>query len=487
MGMNKKEFSIKQILGCAVLLYWMLVGLFYFAAGDGLYQGAASSAMVSPKDILPTVKQADVLSQKFLCETDTVERIVLYGMTYGRSNTDIIEVAIKDETDAVLAVQQLNTAEITASGNWEMVFPSPIQNTDDRLLTLQITSVRGREDDGVTFYYGDSVSTSRMDMKISIQEDMVLHVNGQPTSGKLCFSVVGTNYYKTGQYYWPVACVLGLGLGMYALYTVRSIGRRDTLCLRLIVVFKKYRFLIKQLVNRDFKTKYKRSVLGVFWSFLNPLLTMMVQYLVFSTLFKSDIANFPVYLLTGIITFSYFGEVTSMCLTSIIGNAGLITKVYVPKYIYPLSRALSSTTNFMFSLIPLAIVMLLTRTPITKSVLLVPFVIFCAFMFSLGIGLILSSLMVFFRDTQFLWGVISMIWMYATPIFYPETIIPDRLMTLFKMNPMYHIIRAFRIILIDGISPEPRAYLFCLIAAVVPFIVGVCVFKKSQDKFIFYI
>ena len=213
-------------------------------------------------------------------------------------------------------------------------------------------------------------------------------------------------------------------------------------------------------------------------------MTMMVQYIVFSTLFKSDIPNFAVYLLIGIVCFSFFSEACGMALTSIVGNASLITKVYVPKYIYPLTRVMSSTINFGLSLLPLLAVLLITRTPIRPAILLLPFGVCCLFALALGVGMLLASAMVFFRDTQFLWGVVSMLWMYATPIFYPESIIPNQFMLIFKMNPLYHIIRFIRTILINGVSPEPKAYALALIASVVPLVIGATVFKRTQDRFV---
>ena len=148
---------------------------------------------------------------------------------------------------------------------------------------------------------------------------------------------------------------------------------------------------------------------------------------------------------------------------------------------------MSSTVNFLLSLIPLFAVVLITRTPIRWSFLLMPLPIICLFAISLGIGMALASSMVFFRDTQFLWGVISMLWMYATPIFYPESILPQKLMPLFKCNPLYHILRFMRTILMNGVSPEPKAYLFMAIASFVPLVIGVIVFKKTQDRFVLYI
>ena len=211
---------------------------------------------------------------------------------------------------------------------------------------------------------------------------------------------------------------------------------------------------------------------------------MIVQYIVFSTLFRSNIENFAVYLLIGIVCFNFFSESTAMSLNSIVGNASLITKVYVPKYIYPLTRVMSSTINFLLALIPLIVVLLITRTAIHPAALLLPLGVICLFFVSLGIGMLLASAMVFFRDTQFLWGVISMLWMYMTPIFYPESIIPAKIMPLYKCNPLYHIIRFIRTILINGVSPEPKAYGLMLIATFVPFIIGVIVFKKTQDRFV---
>ena len=156
-------------------------------------------------------------------------------------------------------------------------------------------------------------------------------------------------------------------------------------------VWCRYGFLIKQLVSRDFKTKYKRSVLGYLWSFLNPLMTMMVQYIVFSQLFRSNIENFPVYLLSGIVLFSFFTESVGQGLTAILANASLITKVYVPKYIYPVTKVVSSSINLFISLIPLMIVVLLTGQRITKAILLIPFPLICLLIFCIGMTFMLCT------------------------------------------------------------------------------------------------
>ena len=214
---------------------------------------------------------------------------------------------------------------------------------------------------------------------------------------------------------------------------------------------------------------------------------MAVQYVVFSTLFKSDTPNYPVYLLSGIVFFNFFSEAVSVGMTSITGNASLIKKVYMPKYIYPFSKLFSSLINFGLALIPLFLVMLVTGTAIRPSVLLLLYDIFCLLCFVMGMILLLSTAMTFFQDTQFLWGVISMLWMYLTPLFYPESIIPQSLLTLYHMNPMYQYITFARICIIDGVSPEPMAYLWCLLSSVLVLLLGIWTFKKQQDKFVLYL
>ncbi|MBE6975822.1 MAG: ABC transporter permease [Ruminococcaceae bacterium] len=255
----------------------------------------------------------------------------------------------------------------------------------------------------------------------------------------------------------------------------------------LCTVYSRYTFLIKQLVSRDFKTKYKRSALGMAWSFVNPLLTMTVQYVVFSTLFKSDIPNYPVYLLTGIVFFSFFNEALTLGMTSITGNAALIKKVYMPKYIYPVSRVLSSLINFAFALMPLFLVVIFTGTPFQPAMLLLIFDIVCLLAFVTGMTLLLTTAMTFFQDTQFLWSVVSMMWQYVTPVFYPESIIPAKFLPIYRLNPMYQFITFARTCIIDGVSPGPSAYLRCILTAGIVLLLGVGVFRKQQNKFVLYV
>ncbi len=249
----------------------------------------------------------------------------------------------------------------------------------------------------------------------------------------------------------------------------------------------RYRFLMEQLIRRNFHTKYRQSVLGVLWSFLNPLLTMAVQYVVFSTLFRSSIDHFPVYLLTGIILFGFFTECVSLGMDSIVLNGPLITKVAMPKLVYPLSRCLSSLISLIISLAPLLIAMLLSGTPFTPALLAVPVVILLLFCFTLGVTLILCTLNVFFRDTRFLWSVLSLLWTYATPIFYPVGIIPAAWQPLFRLNPMFQLIDALRTVIIGGAWPTAMQWGLCLLGAALPLAIGLAVFRKYEDRFVFHL
>ena len=249
----------------------------------------------------------------------------------------------------------------------------------------------------------------------------------------------------------------------------------------------RYSFLLEQLVKRNFNTKYRQSVLGVLWSFLNPLMTMAVQYLVFSQLFRSDITHFPVYLLTGIILFSFFNECVPLGMDSIVLNGPLITKVAMPKLIYPLSRSISSFISLVISLVPLLGAMLLSGTPLTPALLLVPAAIVLLFLFSLGMSLILCTLNVFFRDTRFLWSVVSLLWTYATPIFYPISIIPAAWQPIFRLNPMFQFIDFLRTVILRGAWPSWGQWGACLLCAALPLALGLLVFRRNEHKFVFHL
>ena len=251
--------------------------------------------------------------------------------------------------------------------------------------------------------------------------------------------------------------------------------------------FFKYRYLLVNLIERDFKVKYRRSVLGIVWSVLNPLLMMLVITAVFSTFFKSDIPNFPVYLLTGQLMFNFFSESTNNAMTSVLGAAPLIKKVYIPKSIFPMEKVMFSLVNTLFSLVAVVLVMLFTHSQFAFTCLLFPVPILLLAIFNLGVGLILSTMTVFFRDIIHLYGVVITALTYFTPLFYPISILPPVIRSLMVLNPMYWYVSMFRNVVYLGIMPTLNQWIACVLCAVVALALGLWVFKKKQDKFILYI
>lgn len=248
--------------------------------------------------------------------------------------------------------------------------------------------------------------------------------------------------------------------------------------------FLKYKDLLSELVRRDLKTKYRRSVLGMLWTVLNPLGIMIVLTIVFSTLFEQQIAYFPVYLMCGQLIYNFFSEASNMAMTSILDNSSLIKKVYVPKYLFPVSRVCSSLVNLLTSCIALIIVIIFTRMPVTWTVILAVFPIMYVFLFSVGMGLILCTLVVSFRDMKHLYGVLLTAWLYLTPIFYPMSILPDNIYAIVSLNPLAAFVEMFRTTVMYGTLPSFTLHLKCILSCSVVLFVGLFVFYKKQDKFI---
>ena len=251
--------------------------------------------------------------------------------------------------------------------------------------------------------------------------------------------------------------------------------------------FRRFTPLLRELVVRDIKVRYRHSALGLVWTVLNPLLMMVVITIVFSTLFKQNIPNFPIYYLSGSLIFAFNSESTTTALNSIISNASLIKKVYIPKYLFPLSNVLSGLVNLGFSLIAMFIVMLITDAPFHATLLLLPIPIFYTFLFSVGLGILLSAVTVFFRDIAHFYGVFILAWTYFTPIFYPVDILPDFALRLMQFNPMFHYVNFMRELVIYGTFPGITENLICVAMSVLMLFAGFWVFYNKQDHFVLYI
>lgn len=254
--------------------------------------------------------------------------------------------------------------------------------------------------------------------------------------------------------------------------------------IRIINNFKKYRFLLAELVKKEIKLKYRRSYLGIVWTMLEPLLTTVVLTLVFTKMRGKAEQYFPVYILSGRLLYSYFSISTKAALKSIRSNSAMIKKVYVPKYIYPLSSVLSGYLTFMISLIVLVAVMGFFGIVPTLYILQSIVPLFIILVMTLGTGLILSTMAVFFRDLEYLWGVVLMLIMYSSAIFYDvQSVVSEGNEWIFKWNPLYAIIHNFR----NSIFGQPLdqfALIYSIVFSFGTLLVGTWLFYKKQDSFI---
>jgi len=248
--------------------------------------------------------------------------------------------------------------------------------------------------------------------------------------------------------------------------------------------FNRYKYYLSLMVKRDFITRYRKSVLGVVWSVLNPILMMLILTFVFQYLFRFEIENMPVYIISGRVIFDFFQESTTLSMNSIIASEGVIKKIYVPKYIFPLSKMISSLMNLGFMFIAFLIVFIVTGTEFQWTMLLVPLPLLYLFIFSLGVAMFMASMSVFFRDLSHLYVVLLSLWMFMTPIFYPIEIIPDWLLPYYGLNPMLHFLNIFRAMTMDGTVLGLWDHMVSIGNALAAFCFGTYVFMRQQDRYI---
>lgn len=248
-----------------------------------------------------------------------------------------------------------------------------------------------------------------------------------------------------------------------------------------------HQFLFEELVKRDFKKKYKRTVLGMAWSVLSPLLTLLVMRLVFTQFFGRNTAHYTTYLFCGNLVFSYFNESTSQGMTSLTSNAGIFTKVNVPKYLFLFSKNVQTLINFGLTLCVFFVFCVLDNITFTWKLLCLIYPVVCLVLFNIGVGLILSALFVFFKDIQYLWSVFTMLLMYMSAIFYTIDNYPSSIQNLFLINPVYLFIRYFRKIVIDATIPSLWFHLLILADVVIVLGLGYRMYKKNNTKFLYYV
>ncbi len=249
---------------------------------------------------------------------------------------------------------------------------------------------------------------------------------------------------------------------------------------------KNYRSLLGELVRRDIKIKYRRSVLGILWSFLDPLLSMIVLTIVFSTLFHR-IPNYPIYYLTGLLAFQLFSDGSKTAMKSLVGSSGIWKTIYVPKFLYVLSAVLSNFVTYLLSLLVLFVIMLVLGVKFTIYIVFASLPILALIIMTIGAGLIMATFNVFFRDMEYLYNVFIMMLMYGMPIFYPADIVPASFRIIQDFNPLYQLIVCLRDCFLYGQMYPISTLIFGTVCAFLLLIIGMLLLYKYQDRFILYV
>ena len=297
-----------------------------------------------------------------------------------------------------------------------------------------------------------------------------------------------------------VTCVIMTVLPFFILVAVADLIIERKSYKKDFSAFKKYRFFLSDLVARDIKTKYRRSVLGVLWSVLNPLLMMAVLTTIFSQVLRVNVTDlgyfggYALFYLTGYVMFNFISEATNFSLVSILSASGLLKKVFIPKYIFPLEKCCYAFVNMCLSFIAFLIMFVyyliagdipISTDLFTMFLAIVPMLYL--FVFAFGLSLLLSAAAVFFRDVLHLWSVFLSVWMYASPIIYALENLPLYIQNIFRVNPLTYYIDYFRCVLIKGSLPTVEMNVMCIAASLAALGIGLVAFRKKQDRFILYI
>lgn len=254
-----------------------------------------------------------------------------------------------------------------------------------------------------------------------------------------------------------------------------------------VLALTKYRELVRQFVSRSIKTRYKRSVLGVLWTLLNPLLTMVVLTIIFSQVFRFSVANYPIYVLCGLVVWNFYSNVTNGAMSDMLWSGSLLGRIYVPKSVFAVSAVGTGLVNLLLSLIPVFIIALILGIRITPAILVMPLAILILAIFSLGVGLLLSTAAVFFADMEPVYNVLLTIWFYATPIIYPADVIPEQFQWIIRLNPLTYMLAIFRDPLYSGTVPELSYWLIAAGFAITALIIGGYVFTSRSNEYAYRI
>ncbi|WP_408069571.1 ABC transporter permease [Butyrivibrio sp. JL13D10] len=314
--------------------------------------------------------------------------------------------------------------------------------------------------------------------------------------GAIIYFVVGRTElisinYTIGSYYSWFFTVFFVVLAIFIFFCIYNSNaekqNKKTAVTECIHIFFDYKFLLKQLITRDFAVKYRRSYLGIVWVILNPLMQMIILSSIFSFVFRSNIDNFPVYLILGQVVYNFFNEATTVALGTMVTSGQLIKKIYMPKYIFPISKTIFSFINFLISFIPVMMVMLFFGVYPNIYWIYLPLYFVTLFAFTLGIGLLLAAMDVFMRDTQYLYGILLPLLNFLTPIFYPVTALSPLIQKIMWWNPLFQYVDCIRHIMLYNTAPSIQQMAMCLLYGFGFLFIGMSYFYRRQDRFILYI
>lgn len=257
--------------------------------------------------------------------------------------------------------------------------------------------------------------------------------------------------------------------------------------MKILKKLEQHQFLFEELVKRDFKKKYKRTVLGMAWSILSPLLTLLVMRLVFTQFFGRSTPHYTTYLFCGNLVFSYFNDSTREGMSSLMGNANIFKKVNVPKYLFLFSKNVQTLINFGLTLIVFFVFCIFDGITFTWKFIFLLYPIVLLMLFNIGMGLILSALFVFFRDIQYLWAIFTKLLSYLSAIFYTIDRYTPTGQNMFLLNPVYLFIRYFRKIVIEATIPSIWFHLLMLADVAIALGIGCLMYKKYNHKFLYYV
>lgn len=462
------------------LLISILIGICYYFIGAKSLKMVSFAEEYSNADttqITPNLTSDTSVVQKFITHADFIDGLTLRFATYNNTLKEgNIEVSLQNETRDVLYKKRIPVTDLKDNEDMQIDFKNSVSVSRGDILLIEVKELDNTDGNVATLWMGEK------------QDDCELYVNNKQVDGTLYFAPLSM---RDGNYTRNFLIVFGAFEALFICICMHQ-KKKDEQGIRTglnecVYIFKNYRFLLTQLIGRDFAVKYRRSYLGIVWVILNPLLTMIVLSAVFAFIFRFNIANFPVYLILGQVIFNFYSEATQISTTTITGSGQMIKKIYIPKYIFPLSKTMFSFFNFVLSFIPVLLVIMYYRIPLTLNILYLPLLLVAYFCFVLGISFILSAMQVFMRDTQYLYGIFLTLLGYTTPIFYSVDAMSPLLQRVMLINPLYHYMTVLRTILLYGTAPTLQEMSVCILLGGIFLGIGLSYFFKRQKRFILYI